>query len=226
MSSAPTTDKPLSPAGWVSQPFSWSILVVTLVVLLGIMVKDPLGDRFILRFGSQVLGLFVAVTWISQNPSVDLLRRYWPLLLYVVTLFLSAILSSHPALVCLQAMSVAAIMILFCVFQEEYGAHHRAHRAVVSGYSIGVFAFLVYGLYLTWVDPGRAYEESNEGLRFRGYFGEPATAATAAGTLLGFAIFTDWSMRMRIAVWLIGAPCLFMTGSRSFWVAGLCAVFV
>jgi O-antigen ligase len=67
--------------------------------------------------------------------------------------------------------------------------------------------------------PALAFEQTFEGPRFRGLFSKPAMMGAASGLLFGLCLFVPWHWSIRGIGIAASLPCLFLTGSRTFWVA-------
>jgi O-antigen ligase len=84
-------------------------------------------------------------------------------------------------------------------------------------------------LVLAYYQPQWVYESTREGYRFNGLYGKAAMMAAASGILFGLSVLGKWNWPARLTGVLVALPCLYLTGSRTFWVAaavGLCVVAV
>jgi hypothetical protein len=55
-------------------------------------------------------------------------------------------------------------------------------------------------------------------------FGKLAQMGAAAGVLLGLSVFSSSGLLLRLIGIAVSAPCLYMTGSRSFWAGAVLAM--
>lgn len=196
-----------------------------------LIAKDtlPLGERFILRGIAQGLCLALGLLWLLTNGSRLSVRRYWVIGVYFVILTLSAGVSALFGYVLLQVLSLFAVVVFAIAVSAEDGFPSRA-TDVLAGW-----AFVLYGLASLVSVLGYAkgwgwmYMFEGSGVRrFSGVFGMPAMLAAGAGVAAGLAMFGQRVIAripivLRALVAGAGVVCLFLTGSRTFWVAWVVA---
>ena len=118
-----------------------SMQVVLVILIVALIAKDIsyFGDPYIMRGTAQALCLFVGGLWLALHFSASLLKRYWPVLGYLLILCLAIYGTRDPIYVTLQVASLAAIIIFGIAYFEvtkrctgsrrghNAHQHHHAH---------------------------------------------------------------------------------------------------
>jgi O-antigen ligase len=192
------------------------------LLITALVIKDtaPLGDSYVLRGLSQGPALAVGLAWLFARGGLDLFRRYWLVLAYLSLLPLTLFVSRRPFFVGLQVVSLYAVVLFFVAFVEERRGERQSTVTPITIIAAIYTVVCLGSLALYLLAPGYAYETTLEGPRFRGLFGKSAMMGATAGLLLGFSFFGPWVWPLRLAGVAAGLPCLYLTGSRTFWVAG------
>ena len=195
-------------------------MILFTLLIGGMLLKDiqHVNDVYVLRGIAETLCLGSALLWITQINFVDLIVRYWLFFLYLLALLATLLVASQPAYVLFQVASLAAVF-LFGMKMAETGADEALQNRIVAWFlALVCVASLVYVV----VAPYDAYLHEVFGPRFRGIVGQPGALGSLAGMLLGLAIFTKGLGRPFRAIAIVAAlGCLYLTGSRTFWVASI-----
>jgi O-antigen ligase len=201
---------------------------IFIILLVALLAKDvlPLGDRYILRGISEGIALIVGAGWILTRRSSELAKRYIWILLYLLTLAMTAVVSQRPFFVMLQVASLTSVIVFFIAYVESTTAHPDVFRWNLLAVNCAFFLVCVGGLLLLKARPELAFEVTPEGNRFRGLFNEPAMMGAVSGLLLGLAAFGKMSRLVRISGVLAAMPCLYLTGSRTSWGAAMAALLI
>lgn len=201
---------------------------VFIILLIALLSKDilPLGDRFILRGTSEGLALATGIIWLLQHRVSDFTRRYIWVFAYLTTLFLTALVSQRPLFVTLQVISLTSVVLFFIAYTESTQLRPDAvnWNLLVIG---SAFAIVCTGsLILLAIRPQLAFEITPEGNRFKGVFSEPAMMGAVSGLLIGIAALGRIHWAIRLTGLCAGVPCLYLTGSRTSWVAAAAALLI
>ena len=203
-------------------------------LIAALLVKDtaPIGDVYVLRTLSQGMCLGVGCWWLLTQGSLDALRRYWLILVYILVLGGTAFLSIDSVRVLLQVLSLIAVALFFASFceraQDKPSIYATATRIVI----FALLPICIGSLLLYKLAPASAFDQTVERMtwdsahRFKGLFGKPAGIAAASGVLLGLCAFTQIHWVIRIAGILSSSLCLYLTLSRSFWAGAVAALTV
>ncbi|MBI2799514.1 MAG: O-antigen ligase family protein [Gammaproteobacteria bacterium] len=202
--------------------FALSLIVVLLVG------KDTfqLGDPYVMRGFAQFLGLLIGIVGILTDVPRNFIAKYWPAIGYLISLIATSIDSSDQSFVLLQIGSLLAIVFFGIAYfnlppARRVDAHQWLTISIIAVY-MGV---MIGSLVAAKLAPGLAYEQLFSGdaygseLRFRGLFSKSGMMGAASGLTLGLAFF---GIKSRILKILISVPtliCMFLTLSRTFWVA-------
>ena len=204
------------------------MFLVFVLLILALLAKDatPLGDRYILRGASEGLALLVGGGWIALSGLRILNWQHMLLGLYIMALFLAVPFVLNPLYVSLQVLAVVAVMLFSLAFMDA--AEHDPHLLLKAARTmfLAIAVVCLGSLALKAWHPGLAYEDTFEGLRFRGLFGKPAMMGTASGLLLGLSLFLDWNWFIRACAFAVALPCLYLTGSRTYWIAAAISIII
>lgn len=201
-------------------------------LIVALLVKDtaPIGDVYVLRSLSQGLCLAAGGWWLFGHGSIEVLRRYWLILVYSAILCATAFVSTDPGRVLLQVLSLSAVTLFFVGFCEQAEEKPAMH---ITAAKIAIYTLLpicIGSLLLYKIAPTLSYDQSVERLawdnthRFKGLFGKPGGIAAAAGLLLGLCVFTRTHWTFRVAGIASAIACMYLTLSRSFWVGAFVAL--
>ena len=197
------------------------MLPVFILLVLALLAKDatPLGDRFVLRALSEGTALLVGGGWLVLSGFRGITWRHALLGLYIGVLFMAIPLAENPLYVGLQVLALIGIVAFSFAFLSHAAQDRRltvyAGRTMLASLTVVCLASLV----LRFWYPDLTYEQTFEGPRFRGLFSKPAMMGAASGILLGLSLFVPWNWGMKGAGIVASISCLFLTGSRTFWVA-------
>jgi O-antigen ligase len=201
--------------------------VVAIALIVGLLFKDLafVGDRYVIRTIVELTSLLVGAYWLMTHASIPLLRRQSLLIVYLSVLLLSAFVSSDPFFVILQIATLAAVV----VFSFAYFAEDDVGAAITP---VLVAALAAYGLVLAGslfyaqFAPTLAFEYGwgDAQARFHGLFGEPAELGMVAGLTIGLACFLRTSWLLRLPALGVALVCVYLTFSRTFWVAVVVSV--
>lgn len=201
---------------------------IFLILMIALLSKDilPLGDRYVLRGTSEGLALAAGLFWLLQHRTGDFTRRYFLIISYLATLFLTALVSQRPFFVTFQAASLASVIIFFIAYIESTRLKPDIIdwnlKAVGSAFALVCMGSLI----LLAVRPQLTFEITPEGNRFKGVFSEPAMMGAVAGLLIGISALGKYHWSLRFAGILTGGPCLYLTGSRTSWGAAIAALLI
>ena len=197
------------------------MLPVFILLILALLAKDatPLGDRFILRALSEGTALLVGCGWLVLSGFRGITWRHASLGLYIGVLFMAIPLAENPLYVGLQVLALIGIVAFSFAFLSHAAQDRRltvyAVRTMLASLTVVCLASLI----LRFWYPDLTYEQTFEGPRFRGLFSKPAMMGAASGILLGLSLFVPWNWGLKGAGIAASLSCLFLTGSRTFWVA-------
>lgn len=196
--------------------------IVLAILLSALLVKDvaPLGDRYLLRGLAEGLAFLAGALWLASKGSGLPWKRYWLLIGYMGVLVLT-IEPTKGIYGIVQVASLAAT-ILFCIaYAESTAGDARLHDRLTFSLVVTLIVICGGSLVLLKLRPEFAYVETYSGPRFKGLFSMPGMMGTAAGLLVGMSSFGGKYWMIRLVGILAAAPCLFFTGSRTFWVASV-----
>jgi O-antigen ligase len=193
------------------------------ILITALVLKDIvyLGDTYVLRGLSQGTALAVGVAWLATRGRVDLAGRYWPVFAYLAVLPMTIFVTRRPLFVGLQVLSLYAVVLFFLAFVESRREAGKSTIVPLGVIAAVYTAVCLASVILSVTAPALAYESTLEGLRFKGLFGKSAMMGATAGLLFGLSLFGQWSRTLRVAGLLGSLPCLYMTGSRTFWIAAV-----
>ena len=199
------------------------MLVVAVILAIALILKDVtiIGDRYLMRGFAQLLCLLMAV-WVPMNLRLSLLARYSFIFAYLLFLFLTN-LSDLAGII--QLISFAGVILFFIAFMETQpqSAHDKFLGVILWGW----FSVCSLSLVSIFVLPDMVYDKGldlTSDTRFRGLFSKPGMMGSAAGLMVGIAIFRNRGILATYTPVAIGLLCLAKTGSRTFWVALLTAM--
>jgi O-antigen ligase len=202
---------------------------IFLFVIIALMVKDPLGDSYILRTLSQGLCLLAGM-YIFLMRGRDLsTRKYLPLILFIVSSGISALLGQSKVYAGLQTISLGAIVLFFIAYNEVNRTEENNQKPVKIFVILAIILIIISLLLIKNAPEFVYYYNEFEGNRLRGLFTNPETLAATAGLTWGLWIFSDSSevsVLSKILSTLILLPALLLTGSRTYWVACFVAAVV
>lgn len=210
------------------------MILIFAFLMIALLVKDtaPLGDNLILRGIAEGLCLFVGLWWTVTHINSPAYRKYAIFALYVGSLFLTIFESREPIQVLLQVLSLIAVTLFFFALIEHKPGKLFVHQGAFQTVTYVLIPVCLGSLLLYRLAPNAAIDHTVEGfsaenfMRFTGLFGKPGAMATAAGLLVGLSLFANISLITRLIGLAAAAPCLYLTGSRTFWVATLVASLI
>jgi O-antigen ligase len=204
------------------------MLIAFALLILALLAKDatPLGDRFVLRAVSEGAALLMGCAWLLTSGARGVTWRHVILALYVGTLVLAIPQASNPMYVALQVLALVSVVLFSLAFVDAAAQDTRMTRYAVRTLLVALTVVCIASLIARYWHPEFTYEQTFEGPRFRGLFSKPAMMGAASGLLLGLGLFVAWNWGIRITALAASLPCLVLTGSRTFWVAGLLALGV
>lgn len=202
------------------------MLAAFALLILALLVKDatPLGDRFVLRAISEGTALLVGCAWLLTSGARGMTWRHAVLALYVGALVFALPAATHPWYVSLQILALVSVVLFSVAFLDAAAEDARLTRSAVRVMLAALTVVCIASLVVRQWHPELTYEQTLEGPRFRGLFSKPAMMGAVSGLLLGLGCFVPWNWGMRIIAILASFPCLVLTGSRTFWIAGLAAL--
>lgn len=197
-------------------------------LIIALVVKDtvPLGDSYVLRGLSEGLALAVGLSWFLKKGDGEILKKYSPVFLYLGFLVLTSVITRRPLWVFLQGLSLASVVLFFIAFIETHATDVDKNKITLKITAFALTIVCLISVILAYRLPQWAYESTLEGPRFRGLFGKSGMMAATAGILLGLSIFGRRNWPARILGALAAFFCLYLTGSRSFWIAAAVGIFV
>ncbi|MGA2842795.1 MAG: O-antigen ligase family protein [Steroidobacteraceae bacterium] len=206
-----------------------AVLIIFVVCLIGKDVAFAPAP-YVMRGAAQAICFASGLIYLIPNLSPGLLARYWPILMYLLTLLFAAPFTLFPGFVLLQILSLISA-VLFAIAYFESGQDDQQGRlrllvlSAIAIYGITAYASLAF----TKLQPGLAYEALFAGnatgyeMRFRGVFSKSGIMAAASGLLVGLAAIRVKRWSLKVFLMIPGLLCLALTQSRSFWLASLLA---
>lgn len=166
--------------------------------------------------------------WLVGRSAFAIYKRYVLLLAYLVVLLLTAGGAQQPAVVILQFGSLLAVVVFFIACMEGHLDVQGINLKAIQITSIALILICLGSLVLYEISPMSTFDlesESSDGVRrFRGLLGEPGELGSIAGVLLGLSLFASGGLLRRLIGVAVSVPCLYMTGSRTFWAAAVVAM--
>jgi O-antigen ligase len=202
------------------------MLAAFALLILALLAKDatPLGDRFVLRAVAEGTALLVGCAWFLTSGARGLTWRHAVLALYVGVLVFALPGATNPWYVSLQILALVSVVLFSVAFLDAAAENARLTRSAVCVMLAALTVVCIASLIVRQWHPELTYEQTLEGPRFRGLFSKPAMMGAASGLLLGLGCFVPWNWGMRSIAIVASLPCLALTGSRTFWIAGLAAL--
>ncbi|SPP62992.1 O-antigen ligase family protein [Nitrospira lenta] len=199
------------------------MLIAFALLIVALLAKDatPLGDRFVLRALSEGTALVVGGGWLALSGGRIFNRWHLVLGLYFAALVFAIPQVASPWFVSLQVLALAAILLFALAFLDAAKLDVRQPLLVARTMLIALTVVCLVSLLLRVWYPAFTFEQTFEGPRFRGVFSKPAMMGAASGLLLGLCLFVPWHWSIRAVGIAASLPCLFLTGSRTFWVAAV-----
>ncbi|HUK56211.1 MAG TPA: O-antigen ligase family protein [Nitrospiria bacterium] len=198
------------------------------LLVIALVGKDvlPFGDSYVLRGISEGPALMVGLYWLMTWGSADLPKRYALVFAYLALLLLTSVVSRRPLYVVVQTSSLIATILFFIAYIETQRKEIHKNKAALMMTALVFTAVCLASLILAYDRPQWVYESTREGYRFNGLFGKAAMMGAASGILFGLSVLGRWNWPLRIAGLFVSLPCLYLTGSRTFWVAAVVALCV
>jgi O-antigen ligase len=199
-------------------------------IFIALLAKDtiPIGDNYVLRGLSQGTALCVGGWWILAKSEFVIWKKYGLLLAYLGVLLLTAGGAQQPIAVLLQLGSLLAVIVFFISCMEGHPDVRELNPKAIRIASMALILVCLGSLVVYRISPMVTFDltsEAYDGIRrFRGVFGKPAQMGAAAGVLLGLSLFSNDRLLFRFMGIAVSAPCLYMTGSRSFWAGAILAM--
>jgi hypothetical protein len=203
------------------------MFAVFVLVILALLAKDatPLGDRYVLRALSEGVALLAGCAWLLTTRFHWFAARHAVLGLYIGVLLIAIPLAVHSFYVALQVFALVGIVLFSLAYLDRATKDRHLTDYAARTMLVALTVVCLASLATRHWHPEYAHEQTFEGLRFRGLFSKPAMMAAAAGLLVGLALFARRESRTARLIALAAAvPCLFFTGSRTFWAAALGSV--
>jgi len=200
---------------------------VMVILIVAMIAKDAsqLNDPYIMRGLAQGLCLLFGLGGIAASVSSSFLKLYWPLLGYLLFIFVSGVFSSSATFALIQATSLMAVILFFIAYYNKLGKNEQdpnkiVFNTIVIAYSIAS----IISVLMAKINPSLAYGVVGEYMyttevRFKGLFPGAGSMAASAGLLIGFVLLRKGSWWWRVPVLLSAIICLYLTQSRTFWVA-------
>lgn len=204
--------------------------LVLILLIVGLVIKDVtlINEPYLLRAIAQGTCLVTGAIWLTGHLDGAVLKRYWLVIGYLASLFLTVLAASEPIYVLMQVVSLSAVMIFFIAYFES-----RASVAAASNDTLIITTVISYLLlcFLSLVAikyfPSYAYEHiSREEIRFRGLYVKSGMTGSAAGILIVMTLFGVRNAWLKIFPLICGGACLALTLSRTTWVGCFIAVCI
>ena len=204
--------------------------IIIAIIITAIATKDYIfiSDTYLLRGLSQGLCLYLGLSLVTKINSV-IIRKYFVVYLYMLTLLVSGILSSHSGYVLFQVLSLFSVIL----FSMSYCEHNNTEISVFNSTVIIILTTTIFlSLLLALIQPNLAYTKFYEGdavgyrYRFCGIYPKSSMIACSSGLLFGLALFKINNIWLRYLLIISSSTCLFLTGSRSFWIAVIFATLI
>lgn len=204
--------------------------IVLILLILCLVIKDItlINEPYFLRAIAQGACLVTGAAWLLSHLNGKVLKRYWIVIGYMASLFLTVFVASEPIYVLFQVVSLSAVIIFFIAYFES-----RATNVTVSNDTLVNTTVISYLLicFLSLVAikffPSYAYDYISHGeIRFRGIYSKSGMTGSAAGILILMTLFGVRNAWLKIFSLFCGSACLALTLSRTHWVGCLIAVCV
>jgi O-antigen ligase len=204
--------------------------IVLILLIVGLVIKDVtlINEPYLLRAIAQGTCLVTGAIWLIGHLDGAVLKRYWLVIGYLASLFLTVLVASEPIYVLMQVVSLSAVIIFFIAYFES-----RASSAAASNDTLIITTviayFLLCSLSLVAIKyfPSYAYEYiTHDEIRFRGLYSKSGLTGSAAGILIMLTLFGVRNPWLKIFPLVCGGACLALTLSRTAWVGCFIAVCV
>jgi len=203
---------------------------VLIFLIVALVIKDItlINEPYLLRAIAQGTCLVTGAVWLLSHLDGSVLKRYWLVIGYMASLFLTVFVASEPIYVLLQVVSLSAVIIFFIAYFESRGSNAESSNdtlifTTVISYLLFCFLSLLAIKYL----PSYAYEYiSREEIRFRGLYIKSGMTGSAAGILILMTLFGVRNAWLKIFPLFCGSACLALTLARTTWVGCFIAVCV
>jgi O-antigen ligase len=203
---------------------------VLILLICALIIKDVtmINEPYLLRAIAQGTCLVTGVVWLMGHLDGTVLKRYWLVIGYMVSLLLTVFVASEPVYVLMQVVSLSAVIIFFIAYFESRGGDGAASNdTLVITTVICYFLFCLLSLVAIRYFPGYAYEHiSRDEIRFRGLFSKSGMTGSAAGILILLALFGLRNHWLKILPLICGSACLALTLARTTWIGCFIAVCV
>jgi len=200
------------------------------IVILAVLIKDVsyLGDRFILRGVTQGLALLGGLYWLLSHGTAINWKKYTFLICFVTAIAFSTVGANHVMWVGLQVLSLSACLLFFVGYHELYLSDLNRNNGLIQITLFCGFIVFCISLLLITLKPDLVYSVNpiNQAVRFNGLFGEPAQMAIAAGLMFGLAFFFNVKLWVKVPLLIVSSLCLYLTFTRTGWIAWALAMGV
>ena len=204
--------------------------IVLVIVFVALILKDTsyLGDSYILRGVSQGIALTAAAYWLAFNADKVNWSKYVWLLLFFFSISISAFQSNDIFFSGMQVLSLIAACLLFIAYIENEPTVTGRIRLVENVMLSSCALICVASLLAIKIKPDLVYhfDDFENIYRFRGFFSMPAMMGATASILFGVAMFRNGSWLYRMPLILVALATLYMTSSRTYWIAALGAMVI
>jgi len=203
---------------------------VLIFLIVALVVKDVtlINDPYLLRAIAQVTCLVTGAVWWLSHLDGTVMKRYWLIIGYMASLFLTVFVASEPIYVLLQVVSLSAVIIFFIAyFESRRSGAPASNDTLIITTVISYFLICALSLVAIKYFPGYAYEYiSHEEIRFRGIYAKSGMTGSAAGILIVLTLFGVRNAWLKIFPLICGSACLALTLTRTTWVGCFIAVFI
>jgi O-antigen ligase len=202
------------------------VLLITSLVVRNTLSIGVLADA--VRGLSLVLSGLCGLIMIITGDVPNIIRKYWVILGYIVTMLCSTVFSEDYLYVTFQFTSLVAVFLFGIAYYERNNKNKEIVNDVIFNAVLYLYTLVcAVSLVLAIVDKATAYEILYAGeVRFRGMFPKSGMMGASAGILIGIGFFTKKNVFLRYTAIILGVICIGLTLSRTFWVATFVAVWI
>ncbi len=202
------------------------VLLITSLVVRNTLNIGSLAEA--IRGLSLVLSGLCGLIMVITGDMPNIIRKYWVILGYIVTMLFSTVFSEDYLYVTFQFTSLVAVFLFGIAYYERNNKNKEIVNDVIFNAVLYLYTLVcAVSLVLAIVDKATAYEILYAGeVRFRGMFPKSGMMGASAGILIGIGFFTKKNVFLRYTAIILGVICIGLTLSRTFWVATFVAVWI
>lgn len=192
------------------------IIIILTSALKMTLWAGPLN--LLLRGVAGFIGFAIGLPYVIARQNF-FIRKHLVLSIYIISLLLSIIQAQQKMYCLLQVVSLIAVIIFFIAYTNNLSSESKDSKFFFNTFLIIIGTFCLLSLLLYLISPSTVNYLVGRTMRFRGIFYRPGTMSVMSGLYCGIAIFGKYKNIVKIPAAAIGAVCLFLPLSRTYWIA-------